>query len=287
MIRATPRDLVTTAGVALFCLVVSILSSGIVVGPVGPAIDPVVGLAVPLALLAGPPGIAGVVLGSAVIALVRWSFAWLTVVELLATGAMASVGYGLWGRLPVVSSGENPRLRTVRQGLEFVAVSVVAVVTGVAVLAWGTVLVRAQVFHGVALTELPIALASTLLVGSLVIGPAGWLFGESLMEYDRAPVTRDTAVFRATVLVPVVWVTVSSLVSIAARIVQSIGGNTLRQYGYGYVFVPFDPSVVGYGGRRGLVVFGAMMLALVVGTWLPRNQKRRERDSPTTSSSDS
>lgn len=268
------RGVLTTGVVAVSSVVLDAGTSGLVVLPVGPPLDPVLGLAAPLALLGGIPAVVGLGIGATVTALLRWSLTWLTLVELLSVGALGGASYGLWGRLPVIATGENPPPDSLRQAVEFATVSLVASVTAVCLLAWGGVLVQSQVFHGVVLTELPIVLWSTLLCGVVVMLPAG-LVSERL-RFDvpeRTPLSRGDGAFWGMVLVPVLWLVLGSLFSIAATIVQSIGGNTLREYGYGYVFVVFDPGIVGESGRGALVVLGAMLLAIVVITWLPRNRK--------------
>lgn len=268
------RRLCLTVSVTGLFIIVSTLSGGIVVGPAGPPADPALGLVVPLSVVFGPAAVAGVTAGVVCTALVRSSLAWLTVVDAGTAGLLGYVSYRLWGVLPGLATGDRPRLDGPAQVVEFLVVTLLAAVTAVSALAWGQVVLQAHRFHGVVVTELPIVLVSTLLLCPVVYPAARALPHHRRQSYDdRTPVSPRSGGFAGAVLVPILWVTLATLFSIAAALVQSIGATTLAQNGYGYVFVPFDPALVGQGGRRVQVLSGALALSVLAATWLDLNQK--------------
>jgi hypothetical protein len=261
------------AAVAGLFVAVATLSGGLIVLPVGPPLDPALGLVLPLSLALGPAGVVGATAGVVLTAALRSALALLTVVDAGSVAALGYLAYRLWGVLPAVATGRSPRLDSLGQVIEFLAVALLAVVTAVSALAWGQLLVQGQLFHSAALAAFPTVTVSTLLVGPPVLLAARGVPDSLWQPYeDRTPVERGTGGFRGAVLVPVCWLVVGTLLSVAATLVQSIGGTTLAQHGYGFVFVPFDPALVGAGARRVQVVFGAVMLSLILATWLELNR---------------
>jgi hypothetical protein len=275
--------LVSTAVAGLFA-VVGTLSAGMVVLPVGPSLDPALGLVLPLSLVFGPAGVVGATAGVVFTALLRSALALVTVVDAGSVAVLGYLGYRLWGVLPAVATGQSPALGTPREAGEFLAVGLLAAITATSALAWGQVVVQGQLFHSAALAAFPVVLVSTLVVGPPVLLAARGV-PESLRQpyADRTPVGRGTGGFRGAVLVPVCWLAVGVLLSVVATLVQSIGGTTLAQNGYGFVFVPFDPALVGAGARRVQVVFGAVMLSLLLATWLVPNRNTQPDRSASTS----
>lgn len=300
--RGTPA-----AATAAAFVLVSLATGGLVVLPVLPPLDPAVGLAVPLALLFGPAAVLGVAVGALLTAAFGLALSLGPLLDAVAVAVLASVAYRLWGVLPAVATGEDPTLRSAGQWLEFAAVAVLAACTAVAVLAWATLVVRGGDFHALVFAELPIVLVSTAVVGPAVIVPATSLLDDAaarsddsaarsdgsaarsdgqapslldgspagelglpLAAYaDRTPIARGSGAFRAAVLAPVLWIVVGSLASLVAALAQQIGGATFRRHGYGTFYAPVDPSVVGPGGRRVQIVFGAATLALVAAAYAP------------------
>jgi hypothetical protein len=267
------RSLLTAAAVAGLFVVVAMLSGGMVVLPVGPPLDPALGLVLPLSLALGPAGVVGVTAGVVLTAALRSSLTWLAVVDAGSVAVLGSLGYGLWGVLPAVATGQNPRFDSLNQAGEFLVVALLAVTTAVSALAWGQVVLQARLFHSAALAAIPVTAVSTLVVAPPVLLAARGVPDSLRQSYDdRTPVERGTGGFRGAVFVPLCWLVLGVLLSVAATLVQSIGGTTLAQQGYGVVFVPFDPALVGVGARRVQVVFGAVMLAVLVVTWLGPNR---------------
>ncbi len=259
------RAAAVTAVVAL----VSAATGRVVALPGLPPLDLAAGLAIPLALVFGAAAALGVAAGVLLGAAVTFSLSWLTLLDALAYATLAYAGYRLWGVLPAIATGQNPTLRSRQQWVEFAAVTLLAGVTGVAVLAWGTLVLWGGFFHAVALRELTIVVVSTLLAGPAVIYPATARLDDLADYRDRVPLDRGSGAFRGCVLVPVLWVVLGSVISLALGLAQLVGARTFVRHGYGDLVVLFDPAIVGAGGRRVLVVFGALMLSLVVATYAP------------------
>lgn len=295
------------AATAAAFVLLSLATGGLVVLPALPPLDPAVGLAVPLALLFGPAAVLGVAAGALFTAAFGLAISLGPLLDAVAVAVLAAVAHRLWGVLPAVATGEDPTLRSAGQWLEFAAVAVLAACTAVAVLAWATLVVRGGDFHAVVFAELPIVLVSTAVVGPAVIVPATSLLDDAaarsddaaarsdgsaarsdgqapslldgspageldlpLAAYaDRTPIARGSGAFWTAVLAPVLWIVVGSLASLVAALAQQIGGETFRRHGYGTLYAPVDPSVVGPGGRRVQIVFGAATLALVVAAYAP------------------
>jgi len=278
------RTVLVSAAVTGLFVAVATLSGGLVVLPVGPPLAPALGLVLPLSLAFGPAGVVGVTAGVVLTAALRSSLAWVTVVDTGSVAVFGYLGYRLWGVLPAVATERHPRLDSLRQVAEFLAVGLLAATAAASVLAWGQVVLQGQLFHSAALAALPVILASTLVVGPLLLLATRALPESVRQSYDdRTPVERGTGGFRGAVLVPVCWLVVGLLLSVTTTLVQSIGGTTLAQQGYGFVFVPFDPALVGDGGRRVQVVFGAVMLSLILATWLELNRNTQPGRSASTS----
>lgn len=257
-------------GSAVAVALVSVASGGLVVLPWLPPLDPALGLAVPLALLFGAAAAPGVAAGTLLGAAIRSSLSWLTALDALAAFVLAYAAYRLWGVLPSVATGADPRLRSVAGWIEFGGVTAVAATTATAVLAWGALVAWGGFFHAIVLRELSIAILSTLAVGPAVIYPVGRYLGDRARSYpDRVPLETGSGGFRGAVLVPLVWIVVGSLVSLALGLAQLIGVQTFVSHGFRDLVVLFDPAVVGDGGRRLLVVFGALMLSLLAATYAP------------------
>lgn len=272
--------LVAAVATAVFTLSAT-LTGGLVVGPAGPPIDPAVGLVVALSVVFGPAAVAGAVAGTVLTALLRSALAWVTVVDAGAVGLLGYVAYRLWGVLPALSTGKRPELETPGQFVEFLAVTLLAAATAVSALAWGEIVLQARLFHGVVLAEFPIVNLSALVTGVPVLLIARVIPDTYRHSYaDRTPVARGTGGFRGAVLLPVCWLLVGVLLSIAATLVQSIGETTLAADGYGFVFVPFDPALVGLGGSRLQIVLGALALSLLGATWLDLNRKTQSDRLP-------
>ena len=271
-----------TAAITAVVALVTGATGRVVPLPGLPSLDLAAGLAVPLALLFGVAGAlavaAGVVLGAAA----TFSLSWLTALDAAAYAALAYVGYRLWGVLPAVATGEDPTLRSREQWVEFAAVTLLAGVTGVAVLAWGTLVLWGGFFHAVVLRELAVVLLSTMVVGPAVIHPATARLDDLADYRDRTPLARGTGAFRGCVVVPVAWILAGSVVSLVLGLAQLVGTQTFVRHGYGDLVVLFDPAVVGAGGRRILVVAGAATLALVAATYAPTDREpSTERSTPT------
>lgn len=241
--------LVTAAAVAL----VSVATGGFVVVPVIGAVTPVAGLALPLGLIFGPVAGVGIAAGLVLAGVLQSTLSWWTVLDALAYGGLAYLGYRLWGVLPGISTGDPPLLRSAGQWVEFVAVTVIACVIAALALGWGTVLSWGSPFHAVVLPELASLLVSTAVLGPVLLIPTTRLFDKQLPPYShRQSIAVEEGAFWGGVAAPLLWLFAGTALSLVA------------------------------GSQRIQLLGGAIVLSLAIATFRPRRKRIDSKSSSST-----
>lgn len=227
-------------------------TGGLVVVPALGPVDLAAGVALPLAFVFGPVAAVGVATGVVAGDALQSTLSWWTALDAVGYGGLASLGYCLWGRLPAVSTGDPPSLRSAGQWVEFAAVTALSSVIAALVLAWGTLLLWGGPFHAVVLPELGAVLVSATILSPIVLLPATLLAAPLPSYRKRRPIAIDGAAFLGGVVSPLCWL---------------FGGTGLSLL---------------YGGRRIQLVAGAVVLALLIATYLPRADGTDDRSLPLT-----
>jgi hypothetical protein len=248
--RAGVTALLVGVAVALF----TVATGGLVVLPALGTLDPAAGLALPLGVLVGPAAAVGVALGVGLGATAQGTLSWWTALDAAVLGGLAYLGSQLWGVLPGVGTAAAPSLRSLRQWVEFLAVTVVGGAGAAATLAWGAVLGWGSPFHAVALAELTVLVTSTLLLGPAVLLVGAALPTEAFPSGSQRPtIETRTGAFWGGVVTPLVWLVGATALSLVARI----------------------PSIQLFAG--------AVALAVLVATYRPRPGAETEPSPPANS----
>jgi energy-coupling factor transport system substrate-specific component len=249
------------AAVAGTSFLFSLVPGRFVVVPGYVSVAPADGVALPAALLFGPPGAWGAALGT----LLSGPFGPLSAFEALAELLFGVVGYELWQRAIPGAPLAKSVPTTPRQVGSLLLIGLLGTLGATAVVGWGGAALGQFPFFIATVPELPGVVLATLIVGgpALVVVPR-------LVARLEVPVTVATAGperARSTVrlaLVSVGWYIIGTGLSLGYQVYELVPPERFRAYGLGLLVLFGDDAVFGDAGANVQMLLGAVMLIAVL-----------------------
>lgn len=225
-------------------------------------------------LLYGGPFAVAAGVGHFLFVLLAGELGFSTLFEVAGFVVAGALAWGLWGKLGRISSGAAPGIRSFAQLGEFAVVSVLAIATFAATIAWGHEILGLFPFVVVGPALFASALLATIVVGVPILAlfaPRLTRTGAPSTAWFRSgvPTTPDQATAETTVpwwqvVTPIAWLVTGTVISASYQIYQLVSITSFIVRGLKPLHEFVDVVLYGPTGSRLQFLVGVVAFALVL-----------------------